>query len=372
MTYLMKINRKVDWENARFKAYEVLRKHEIQSFPLDLISIIKQYPDIKIISYSEMATMRGISMEEVILANSSTDGSIHYSPKKDSYIITYNDLRKPERVYWTLAHEFGHYYLGHHKETDRSTLSRITLTEDEYNLFEQEADFFARFLINPPSLIKEWENITYQRVMGFFKVSYTAANNSLNYLRRIARDGWTVSIPQDIKKQMSAFIFRVNKGKSCARCNTFFVFEESKFCPICGGKKLNHFFIGDDIDMKYPGVSHTNGKMDQCPICENEEIVDNSNYCNQCGIYLLNHCSSKEYLDTHGSFKYDCETFLPINSRHCHICGRQSTYLEYGLLNKWDIEKKKQREQDERFNDPFAITSETSSFKIADRDEISF
>lgn len=353
MTYSKKINRKVNWENARFKAYEVFRKHKVRSFPLNIISIIKQYPDIKIISYSEMAKKRGISMDEVILANSSPDGSIHYSPKKDSYIITYNDLKIPERVYWTIAHEFGHYYLEHHKETDRSTLSRITLTEDEYDLFEQEADFFARFLINPPSLIKEWENITYQRVMGFFKVSYTAANNSLDYLRRIARNGWTVSVPMDIKEQMSTFTFRVNKGMSCTKCNSFFVFEETNFCPICGGKNLNHFFIGDDIDMKYPGISHTNGKMDVCPICENEEILDRANHCNQCGIYILNHCS-----DTSSSYgrvdTFNCETALPYNSRYCHVCGQNSTFLNNKLLEEWRTERENfnKKENDTFQNNP--------------------
>jgi hypothetical protein len=59
------------------------------------------------------------------------------------YYIFYNDYNSIERQRWTIFHEIGHAYLGHH-------CSNCTLSEEEC---EREADFFADYCIAPPPLI---------------------------------------------------------------------------------------------------------------------------------------------------------------------------------------------------------------------------
>jgi len=59
------------------------------------------------------------------------------------YYIFYNDYNSYERQRWTIFHEIGHIYLGHH-------LPDCTLTRDEQ---ESEANFFAKYSIAPPPLI---------------------------------------------------------------------------------------------------------------------------------------------------------------------------------------------------------------------------
>lgn len=290
MTYSEKTTRRIKWEHARFMAYKVLLDHKITDFPLDIVSIIKLYPDIKLLTYSEQATLLGITLQEIVVTNASPDGCLSYHAGKNKYLLAYNDnIENRERIYWTLAHEFGHYILEHHKEMDKSNLSRMRLTDEEYDLYEKEADFFVRFLINPPSIIREWKEISYYRVMDFFKVSFSAANSTLGYLKRISNDGWSVVAPYKLKKQLEPFIRKVNKGKTCTHCNSFFVLDESDFCPICGTKGPTKLFLGDDCNVKYPGhETNETGKVLTCPRCSNEDIYKDGDHCSQCGVYVVN------------------------------------------------------------------------------------
>lgn len=342
MTYSTTKIRTPNWAKARQKAYEVLKKHNIQDFPINIVQLIKRYTNIKIFTYKEFSSIRNVTVEDIIKINSSEDGCIHYYADKDRYLILYNDeINVPERIYWTLAHEFGHYMLEHHKESERSELSRLEIKDEEYDLYELEADFFARFLINPPSIIKEWNVIDIYRVMNFFKVSFSAANNTITYLRKIAQNGWTVVAPDDIKKQLEKFILSVNYGKTCTNCNSFFVYEHSNFCPCCRSTNLNNHERGADFKLKYPGVEvDHNGRAKTCPVCNNEELEYNGDYCNVCSAFLINKCadvydyndfSNEDYLSSQS-----CGTLLSGNARYCHKCGNPSTYLYKNYLNEWN------------------------------------
>jgi len=62
------------------------------------------------------------------------------------YVIYYNDECKiPGRIRWTIFHEIGHIYLGHHDHPDDS-FSAIE---------EEEANFFAKYAIAPHPLIRK-------------------------------------------------------------------------------------------------------------------------------------------------------------------------------------------------------------------------
>lgn len=329
--------RRTNWHNSRQQAYEVLKRHNIQDFPINILEIISTYKDIKVLTYDQFALKQKLSVDEVIQINSSEDGSIHYHANKEKYMIIYNDkVKSPERIYWTLAHEFGHYILNHHKETNRSMLSRNDMSEEEYDLYEFEADFFARYLINPPSIIKEWHTIDIQRVVSFFKVSYKAAKNSVSYLQRLTKKGQTLSAPEDIKKQLSKFIYSVNKGQTCLKCNSFFVMDGANFCPTCGNEKFHINRRGVDIQLIYPGIKVDNkGRAICCPKCENEDLNYLGDNCDACGLYLVNECAEM-YNDRGFVETPSCRTLLKGNSRYCSNCGNNSTFYQMGLLKAWN------------------------------------
>jgi Zn-dependent peptidase ImmA (M78 family) len=332
-----------NYERAKKLAYEALERHMVADFPIDIFSIFKSYPDIKIITYSEMASKRNCTIEEIIEANSSEDGVIHYSADRDKYLISYNDtVGHKERVYWTLAHEYGHYKLGHHKESDKSNLARSEMSLEEYDVQEVEANFFARFFLSPPPIIVATEMNHHSRIMDFFGVSYTSATNTLSYIGKSRVKGYGFSIPNRIFELLQNFIKKVTLGVTCSNCRCFFCIEDANYCPVCGGNDLHIFFKGDDFDMKYPVIEMD--YMDrsvECPNCKNEEIIDD--YCHICGSYLVNKCTglypgeSEEYsrIQWH-DFTRGCGNILVGNARFCSKCGSASTFYETGILKHWN------------------------------------
>ncbi|MFE7151739.1 ImmA/IrrE family metallo-endopeptidase, partial [Heyndrickxia sporothermodurans] len=306
-----------------------------------------------VIKYSEMARKRNCTLEEIIEINSSEDGVIHYSGDRDKYLIAYNDvIEHQERVYWTLAHEFGHYLLGHHKESDRTSLARNEMTEEEYDAREVEANFFARFFLSPPPVIAMANLNDYQKIMDFFGVSYTAAKNTLNYIERSYKKGFRFFLPNDLFNNLKVFFNKVSYGKTCLKCGVFSYLKDSKFCPNCGSHEFHNFFKGADFNMYYPGIitNKENGKALECPVCRNQETEIEGEYCCQCGTHIVNRCTNLAK-DWNGDFYHTCITPLPGNCRHCPQCGQPTTFLQNGLLKQWTVEREieKQHQQNQLF-----------------------
>ena len=98
------------------------------------------------------------------------------------YVIYYNDRQYPARIRWTLLHEIGHCYLGHHDHPDDS------LKETE----EAEANLFAKYSIAPPPLINLMRIKTTDTVAQMFATSSQEAAYALEYYRK-----WLLYGPND-------------------------------------------------------------------------------------------------------------------------------------------------------------------------------
>ncbi len=91
------------------------------------------------------------------------------------YVIYYNDEQIfPGRIRWTLLHEIGHCYLGHHDNPDDS----------KYPIEEAEADFFAKYAIAPPPLIHVCHCSSPSDIMRLFMTSQTAAKYCFDYYQK--------------------------------------------------------------------------------------------------------------------------------------------------------------------------------------------
>ncbi|MDY7223993.1 ImmA/IrrE family metallo-endopeptidase [Halalkalibacterium halodurans] len=245
-----------------------------------------------------------------------------------------------------MAHEFGHYLLGHHKESPESSLARNELRVKEIEKFEREANFFARFFLSPPPLIVEAKIDNTQKLMEFFGVSFTSANHTLKYIQDSYKKGFRFKIPSKIENILLPYAKKIIYGKTCVVCNTFFYFKKSSYCPMCGSNELHNFFRGDDFDMFYPGIEvDENSKALSCPVCSNVETL-HGDYCNQCGAFLVNVCAGKVVDTDFGDQIISCRISLPGNSRHCHKCGAESSFLQNGFLKKWHKVKKEHQEQE--------------------------
>jgi len=339
----MRINPNI--ENAKNKAYEALSRHKISDFPVNMIEILSSYKDIKVITYTEMARKHKCSIEDIIKVNSSEDGVIHYSGKRNKYLIIYNDtVASKERIYWTLAHEFGHYLLDHHKETDKTSLTRGTVSIEELDTFEVEANFFSRHFITPPPIIVNGDIDNHHKIMGFFGVSFSVATLTLKYIKESYRKGFRFSLPNNIANSFMLFINKLKYGKTCYSCNTFsYNGNPTYYCSICGSSDFHNFTRGVDAELLYNDyVLDQEMRVVVCPKCSNEEV--SGNYCKICGIYLFNVCTGidlNEYPNfEHENTRWDrlnegCEEPLEGNARFCSSCGSTSSFFEERVLKPW-------------------------------------
>ena len=91
------------------------------------------------------------------------------------YVIYYNDIgRSPKRIRWSLLHEVGHCYMGHHDHPDDSL----------YNIEEAEANLFAKNAIAPPPLIHALELKDGYEVARVFVTTDDAGLNCYCYYQK--------------------------------------------------------------------------------------------------------------------------------------------------------------------------------------------
>ena len=141
----------------------------IHTFPIDCFLIAKRL-------YYVLRPYSSLSQDEFTKAHQfDQDGFSQVELNPDTgllqYVIYYNDRKNPGRVRWTIFHEIGHIYLGHHDNRDES--KRI--------IEEAEADFFAKYAIAPPPLIDLAGCHDMFDVQDKFDTSLEASSNLYNY-----------------------------------------------------------------------------------------------------------------------------------------------------------------------------------------------
>lgn len=75
-------------------------------------------------------------------------GRINYDFNKNSYIITVNENHHPNRQRFTIAHELGHYVLGHGSKED------VLYRNGDSDPDEVEANAFAAEILMPKGVIR--------------------------------------------------------------------------------------------------------------------------------------------------------------------------------------------------------------------------
>jgi Zn-dependent peptidase ImmA (M78 family) len=175
----MKIPRKPRYRNVHTAVRDFLETENIYRFPFDPFEIIK-LNGWNLISYSELAEMNNLTLEEVITGFQSKDGYVTFSPI-DGYSIAYNNqIGTKRRIRFTLMHEIGHIYMKHLIDFDQTLLRRSTLNHLEYNILEEEANVFARNALAPALVVKNLEYSDIKDIKEVFNISNKAADVRLN------------------------------------------------------------------------------------------------------------------------------------------------------------------------------------------------
>jgi len=293
--------------------------------PVDVKKICKSYEYIRLIPFSVQMKHRKMTYEEVLAQCQTKDACADYYASKGKYIIYYNDIDKiafinSNRYRWSIAHELGHILLNHHKISDKTRIFRFNLSDEEYNQFEEEADYFAQLLLVPHAALLGFKISASNQLQIMCKISSPASRR--RYYEFVewkshlnAKDHYD----KRVFTYYSDFIFK----RRCKKCGVGIIQRHGKYCPICGNKTLEW----GDGTMIYPKLeTYENGKLKECPSCNNEETDIDGDYCQICGKCLINICSNQ-----------DCSfNPLPTNARYCPICGSRSTFFNNDFLSEWN------------------------------------
>lgn len=294
--------------------------------PVDIKRICKSYDFIRLIPFSVQMKHRNMTYEEVCKQCGTDDACADYYAKPGKYIIYYNNIQKTQyinsnRYRWSIAHELGHVLLNHHKIYEKTRIYRCCLSDAEYNYLELEADYFAQLILVPHVVLYAFKIQTAAQLKALCKISNPAANKRFR-----AYNDWLHNVDHhdSYDRILYYFYYTYIFKKHCTTCGACLIQSKGKYCIICGQKTLQW----GDGKMIYPKYEiNENGKLKECPNCHNEETYIEGNFCQICGVNLVNKCSNPNCSYTNS---------LPPNARYCPVCGNTSTFFNSNLLKSWN------------------------------------
>lgn len=169
------------------KTFEVYKKCDVKSFPIDCIEIIKSL-GISLYKYSELSAPK---IKKCLLVSN------------DAFtlqgVIFYNDnFPLKERQRFSLMHEVGHIILEHNGECKE---------------FEEEADIFASFMLAPRIIIHKFKCQNADQIRNMFGLSYAASNRALiSYKRWFQNICRTTREPSKPELELEQIFFLQVKG----------------------------------------------------------------------------------------------------------------------------------------------------------------
>lgn len=298
--------------------------------PIPIKKITRTYKNIRLIPYSLYMKLNNYNYEQMVYFAKTIDAFTDYNRKLKTYIICYNDINteiiNSNRYRWNIAHELGHVLLRHHTITNKARIFRNSLSDEEYNELEEEADYFASLLLVPYAALYEFVQTAYN-IQQYCKISYTAANRRFYDFNK-----WTQHMKTNINDFYDVSIFNHYYNfiyrKKCNTCDAHLVQRHGKYCIICGKKTLK----SGSGKMIYKKLEiHENGKLKICPVCKNEITNLEGTHCQICGCILKNECLNSLCKN------FECNP-LPSNARYCPICGEKSNFFQKKVLTSWEVE----------------------------------
>lgn len=292
-----------------------LESYDLIEYPINPFEIIANNK-WGLIRYSELANSFNCTIKEVCKTLGSNDGFTIYD--QNNYTIAYNDSPGlGKRFIFTLFHEIGHICLRHLTDFENTKLYRGSLSKEENTVLENEANAFARNVYAPAIITYRMKKCNDVTVANYFNISEPAAKTRIDFLKLdisfLSRIG--------LYKRMNQFYYRFMYKHKCSNCNYFFIDKNAKYCPICGHDNLEW----GKSDLIYKGIKlNDQHKAVTCPVCSNELVMEEGEYCHICGVHLVNRCTNAE-----------CEHLSIGNARFCTACGERTTFNFYGLLKDW-------------------------------------
>ena len=148
------------YQNLRNAAWRCLCEYKIKSLPVDVLHIARS------------AGIKVIKNRDVNELLPSESGVAIYDG--EHWYIIYDEENPIDRCRFTVAHELGHIFLGHHIRKGYCARSKVFCTKPE---IEQEADMFAARLLCPSCVLWGLNLHTADEIARTCRVSHSAAQN---------------------------------------------------------------------------------------------------------------------------------------------------------------------------------------------------
>ena len=164
-----------DYSKAERLALDLLEKYHVEEPPIVAVNIARK----------EGLKVRGADFSELLNEYPLVSGFIN--PKEG--VLYVNKDETSQRQNFTIAHELGHYVLGHtrNQEEYADVLFRLRGAYKDNHFTEKEANAFAANLLMPRKLFQEWiykyPFINDYQLSGIFGVSLQAVQNRREYLK---------------------------------------------------------------------------------------------------------------------------------------------------------------------------------------------
>lgn len=347
-----RIPNKPRFDYAAKKAYDLLFELGYNTFPISADQVLKDLSGfIVCLPWTEAREILN-SDDPLHLRKTKADARSIKRRDCDSYFIVYDDCSgSPERINWTILHEIGHILLGHLDDFDVTSLDRGGLTKSAYGVLEVETNWFVAEFLMPTPIVRMMGDLTIEEISLLFGVSDEAAKKKH---KRAYEQGYIVSEYDELllrhfyrfmaKDLLDTVYRRIHtifghylsvRGnidlRRCKSCNSYITDTKAKYCYHCGKENeeepiIYPFWRYESLTPDKMGYSHpyipsktasdktkiNKSKVGFCPVCLNQELDEDSEFCSICGSSIHNKCTAE-----------DIE--LPLDTSFCPSCGAPST-----------------------------------------------
>ena len=192
-----------DYQQARDLSWEVLTQNNVCELPVKIAPICRNY-GIRVRSYQDSADVLGkLNLMDMI---DRTDGFLAYISGEP--VIFYDQSCVPGRQRFTIAHELGHYLLGHVQPGQVTTINREPTPGDSPQ--ERQANQFAARVLAPACVLWGLDLHSADEIAAACGISRAAAAFRAERMRELYQRGKFLTAPQErqVYRQFETFISR--------------------------------------------------------------------------------------------------------------------------------------------------------------------
>ena len=181
---------KPDYERAAIAAMKILIDHKITETPIVTMPILKNYPGVRVMSFTHMADEAGVDRDDLVpLFSKNQDAAtflLGMPIEGVKYVVVYNMRLPHEIICRGLAREFGHIVLGHDGVT-RPQGVRLA-----------EALCFAHHLLSPRPIIHMIQQSKMPLTLSAMTNTVGCSEECVESMREIPG----VRVPKELNRQV--------------------------------------------------------------------------------------------------------------------------------------------------------------------------